>query len=247
MPAFKTSSGATTVKLTPLPASSHGKPVDTFAAAADLERDLTHAIAGEVRFDRGSRAMYASDGSNYRQIPIGLVVEETRQKLDQAQDLRDTDRGYGKDQSRRLREPSDDRELHQQAARQGGGDPGYHRDHIRDVVNDEELRGQRGRDRSERALREVDDAVGPIDQHEADGQKRAEGSDDQALEILTVGNRGRFGQAGEYDLACEDDDDETRNESAGTAERAAIRQQCCSPPPGQKARESFPESLREQS
>ena len=32
--------------------------------------------AGEesVRFDRGSRALYATDGSNYRQIPIGLVV-----------------------------------------------------------------------------------------------------------------------------------------------------------------------------
>jgi FAD/FMN-containing dehydrogenase/Fe-S oxidoreductase len=27
-----------------------------------------------VRFDRGSRALYATDGSNYRQFPIGLVV-----------------------------------------------------------------------------------------------------------------------------------------------------------------------------
>jgi FAD/FMN-containing dehydrogenase/Fe-S oxidoreductase len=27
-----------------------------------------------VRFDRGSRALYATDGSNYRQVPIGLVV-----------------------------------------------------------------------------------------------------------------------------------------------------------------------------
>jgi len=26
-----------------------------------------------VRFDRGSRALYATDGSNYRQIPIGLL------------------------------------------------------------------------------------------------------------------------------------------------------------------------------
>ena len=31
-------------------------------------------MRGEVRFDRGSRALYATDGSNYRQIPIGLVV-----------------------------------------------------------------------------------------------------------------------------------------------------------------------------
>jgi len=27
-----------------------------------------------VRFDRGSRALYATDGSNYRPIPIGLVI-----------------------------------------------------------------------------------------------------------------------------------------------------------------------------
>ena len=31
-------------------------------------------VRGEVRFDRGSRALYATDGSNYRQIPIGLVL-----------------------------------------------------------------------------------------------------------------------------------------------------------------------------
>ena len=39
-----------------------------------LEKALIGEVRGEVRFDRGSRAMYATDGSNYRQIPIGLVV-----------------------------------------------------------------------------------------------------------------------------------------------------------------------------
>jgi FAD/FMN-containing dehydrogenase/Fe-S oxidoreductase len=57
-----------------LPLSSHAKPVDSFGHAAALERELRRAIGGEVRFDRGSRALYATDGSNYRQIPIGLVV-----------------------------------------------------------------------------------------------------------------------------------------------------------------------------
>jgi len=58
----------------PLPLSSHGKPVDSFAEAAALEGELRRVVRGEVRFDAGSRALYAADASNYRQIPIGLVV-----------------------------------------------------------------------------------------------------------------------------------------------------------------------------
>jgi FAD/FMN-containing dehydrogenase/Fe-S oxidoreductase len=60
--------------IAPLPLSSHAKPVDSFAQALELERELKREIRGEVRFDRGSRAMYATDGSNYRQVPIGLVI-----------------------------------------------------------------------------------------------------------------------------------------------------------------------------
>jgi FAD/FMN-containing dehydrogenase/Fe-S oxidoreductase len=60
--------------LPPLPLSSHAKPFDTFPHAAELEQELKQNIKGEVRFDRASRAMYSTDGSNYRQIPIGLVV-----------------------------------------------------------------------------------------------------------------------------------------------------------------------------
>ena len=48
--------------------------VDSFARAFELERELTRTVRGEVRFDRGSRALYATDASNYRQVPIGLVV-----------------------------------------------------------------------------------------------------------------------------------------------------------------------------
>lgn len=63
--------------LTPLPPSSHAQPIDSFSSlssVADLERELRRTVRGEVRFDRGSRALYATDASNYRQIPIGLVV-----------------------------------------------------------------------------------------------------------------------------------------------------------------------------
>jgi FAD/FMN-containing dehydrogenase/Fe-S oxidoreductase len=39
-----------------------------------LQADLRRHVAGEVRFDDGSRALYATDASNYRQVPIGVVV-----------------------------------------------------------------------------------------------------------------------------------------------------------------------------
>ncbi|HWY20711.1 MAG TPA: FAD-linked oxidase C-terminal domain-containing protein [Candidatus Acidoferrum sp.] len=41
--------------------------------AAELAEALRTQIRGEVRFDRGTRALYATDGSNYRQVPIGVV------------------------------------------------------------------------------------------------------------------------------------------------------------------------------
>jgi FAD/FMN-containing dehydrogenase/Fe-S oxidoreductase len=45
--------------------------------ATGLERRLKKKIQGEVRFDRGSRALYATDGSNYRQVPIGVVFPKS--------------------------------------------------------------------------------------------------------------------------------------------------------------------------
>ncbi|MGV0716612.1 FAD-binding and (Fe-S)-binding domain-containing protein [Mycolicibacterium sp. XJ662] len=42
-----------------------------------LATELDHQITGEVRFDRGSRAAYSTDASNYRQVPIGVVVPYT--------------------------------------------------------------------------------------------------------------------------------------------------------------------------
>ena len=39
-----------------------------------IERALREVVRGEVRFDPGTRALYATDGSNYRQVPIGVVI-----------------------------------------------------------------------------------------------------------------------------------------------------------------------------
>lgn len=45
--------------------------------AAALARALAGRIEGEVRFSAGDRALYATDASNYRQTPIGVVVPRT--------------------------------------------------------------------------------------------------------------------------------------------------------------------------
>ena len=45
--------------------------------AAALAEALRREIKGEVRFDSGSRALYATDASNYRQVPIGVVLPRT--------------------------------------------------------------------------------------------------------------------------------------------------------------------------
>ncbi len=67
--------------IAPLPPSSHAHPVDAFPEAAALEAELRAVLTGEVRFDRGSRAIYATDASNYRHIPIGVVLPRTREDV----------------------------------------------------------------------------------------------------------------------------------------------------------------------
>ncbi len=47
------------------------------ANAGDLAAALRKRIEGEVRFDAGSRALYATDLSIYRQPPIGVVIPRT--------------------------------------------------------------------------------------------------------------------------------------------------------------------------
>jgi FAD/FMN-containing dehydrogenase len=51
---------------------------------AGLEAELRKSVEGEVRFDPGSKAMYAVDASNYRQVPIGVIVPRTKEDVIQA-------------------------------------------------------------------------------------------------------------------------------------------------------------------
>jgi FAD/FMN-containing dehydrogenase/Fe-S oxidoreductase len=48
---------------------------------AGIGAELRSKVKGEIRFDRGSRALYATDGSNYRQVPIGVVVPRTAEDV----------------------------------------------------------------------------------------------------------------------------------------------------------------------
>ncbi|MEV6931500.1 FAD-linked oxidase C-terminal domain-containing protein [Dactylosporangium sp. NPDC051485] len=52
------------------------RPVDVVDVAA-LRHALEQRVDGEVRFDAGSRSAYSTDASNFRQVPIGVVVPRT--------------------------------------------------------------------------------------------------------------------------------------------------------------------------
>ena len=47
------------------------------ALTSDLARALRDRLEGEVRFDAGSRALYATDLSIYRQPPVGVVIPKS--------------------------------------------------------------------------------------------------------------------------------------------------------------------------
>lgn len=53
----------------------------------ELGRALAQSVDGEVRFDAGSRALYATDASNYRQVPIGVVVPRSIEAIVRTMEL----------------------------------------------------------------------------------------------------------------------------------------------------------------
>src|SRR5438067_10550257 len=71
--------GMMTIATATTPAQRHRKEVQgpLLIDASAIAMELRRAISGEVRFDADSRALYATDGSNYRQVPIGVVIPRT--------------------------------------------------------------------------------------------------------------------------------------------------------------------------
>lgn len=58
----------------------HSEPASNGNAKYDLKalhQELSKNIEGEVRFDRGSIGLYATDSSNFREIPLGVVIPKT--------------------------------------------------------------------------------------------------------------------------------------------------------------------------
>jgi FAD/FMN-containing dehydrogenase/Fe-S oxidoreductase len=49
-----------------------------------LQSDLRERVRGEVRFDAGTRAIYAHDSSNYRQVPFGVVIPDGEEDVVEA-------------------------------------------------------------------------------------------------------------------------------------------------------------------
>lgn len=66
--------------------ASSGRIVSDQTNTAGIDRDalaseLRGGIRGEVRFDTASRALYATDSSNYRQVPIGVVIPRSKEDV----------------------------------------------------------------------------------------------------------------------------------------------------------------------
>jgi FAD/FMN-containing dehydrogenase/Fe-S oxidoreductase len=59
----------------------HPLPLQAPVDAAGLRAALAGSIAGEVRFDRLSRALYSTDASVYQIVPLGVVLPRTPEDL----------------------------------------------------------------------------------------------------------------------------------------------------------------------
>lgn len=51
------------------------------AQTESLVQQLERTVRGEVRFDRASRGLYARDASNFRMVPIGVVIPKDEQDV----------------------------------------------------------------------------------------------------------------------------------------------------------------------
>ncbi len=68
-------------------APADGLRLPVAADPGQLAEQLARRIRGEVRFDTGARAAYSADASNYRQIPIGVVIPRSIEDIIETLDI----------------------------------------------------------------------------------------------------------------------------------------------------------------
>jgi hypothetical protein len=123
----------------------------------------------------------------------------------------------------------DDEELDDEARQDRRENPGQHRGEVRPVVELEELRRHRGGEGAEHTLGEVDDPVGPVDEHDPDGEERVQQPDDETLEVDPEGDGRGDRDGGEHDLPEKHDRHEAETEGGHAPERAPCVQPLPSP------------------
>lgn len=62
----------------------HDRPDISKVDVSALKAALETAIEGEVRFDAQARAIYSTDASNYREVPIGAVLPKSAEDVERA-------------------------------------------------------------------------------------------------------------------------------------------------------------------
>ncbi|MGD0630377.1 MAG: FAD-binding oxidoreductase, partial [Terracidiphilus sp.] len=64
------------MSILPISVLMNQPPLDheAFSAHRELEMRLKATVRGDVLFDLASRALYAADSSNYRQMPVGVIA-----------------------------------------------------------------------------------------------------------------------------------------------------------------------------
>ena len=120
----------------------------------------------------------------------GVVVEELGQgELASGEYLGQPDRGHGEDEAGRPGEATDDEHLGEQAQQQGGGQAGGDGQPEVPLGADDQRGGHDRSQAAEVALGEVDDAVGPVYEHQAHGHQPAERAQDEPQEQDGQGRR----------------------------------------------------------
>ncbi len=69
------------VAATVRPGPGGTKPDADTVDVGRLKRTLKQTVRGEVRFDPGTLAIYANDSSNFRQVPLGVVIPRSVQDI----------------------------------------------------------------------------------------------------------------------------------------------------------------------